>query len=166
MRPLSQFLKLHTRRNAWNIPVRNFGCVAEDRIYRGAAPDEKGYQALRQFGIETVVNLLDSEQRDAGLAARRNGLRWYHLALSDREVPPASYIDRWLTWSREAPLRPIFVHCDSGRYRTGAMVAAYRILVDGWSVERAYSEALDFGFDAMDGRDVWDVYIRSLTPPS
>lgn len=41
--------------------------------------------------------------------------------------------------------RPLLVRCRRGVDRTGFVIAAYRILVNGWDVERAYQECLDNG---------------------
>src|SRR5262245_46594446 len=41
--------------------------------------------------------------------------------------------------------RPVLVHCREGRDRTGALVAAYRIAIEGWPRERAIAEMNGFG---------------------
>jgi len=40
---------------------------------------------------------------------------------------------------------PVFFHCLHGRDRTGWMVAAYRIIAQGWTEERALEEYLNHG---------------------
>lgn len=40
----------------------------------------------------------------------------------------------------------IFVHCQHGHERTGIVIAAFRHWAEGWSVEKARSEALWYGF--------------------
>ena len=44
---------------------------------------------------------------------------------------------------------PVFVHCAEGRDRTGYFVAAYRMVVENWSVDDALHEMLDFRFNAI-----------------
>lgn len=41
---------------------------------------------------------------------------------------------------------PVVVHCWHGSDRTGAVVAAYRILKQGWSKEQAISEMVNGGY--------------------
>jgi protein tyrosine/serine phosphatase len=41
---------------------------------------------------------------------------------------------------------PILVHCQHGADRTGTMVAAYRIFIQGWNPEEAIRELPHFGF--------------------
>ncbi len=158
------FAKLRAPKNRWNVPIRNFSAVEEGRLYRGALPDERGYRALKQLGIETVVNLLDDEQRDNGLAARAAGLRWYHLALSEAELPTPDRMTTWLGWTQNEPLLPIYVHCTDGRIRTSAVIAAYRIGVTRWDNAKAYDEAVSFGFTGDGGHEAWANFIKTVKP--
>lgn len=40
---------------------------------------------------------------------------------------------------------PVYVHCDGGRHRTGAMIAVYRMAIEGWDIQRAYREMRQYG---------------------
>jgi protein-tyrosine phosphatase len=41
----------------------------------------------------------------------------------------------------------VLVHCEQGYHRTGVLVAAYRVAVCNWSVERALAEMEECGFE-------------------
>jgi protein tyrosine/serine phosphatase len=157
-----QVLKTRLRRNEWDVPIRNFGCVVTGKMYRGAEPDERGYEALRRLGVASVVCLLDGNVNDAGLSARAAGLRWYHLPLSEFDLPSFDRIQLWLEWARTETLLPIYVHCSDGRHRTAGLVAAYRIAVDNWTNARAYDEARHFGFYPERGHGPWEYFIRNV----
>jgi protein-tyrosine phosphatase len=43
----------------------------------------------------------------------------------------------------------VFVHCRYGDDRTGMMIAAYRMAVEGWTPEEARQEMEKFGFHPM-----------------
>jgi tyrosine-protein phosphatase SIW14 len=40
----------------------------------------------------------------------------------------------------------VYVHCQGGKHRTGAMTAVYRITHDGWTADRAYAEMQHYKF--------------------
>ena len=40
--------------------------------------------------------------------------------------------------------QPVLIHCEHGRSRTGVIIAAYRILAQGWTYEQALGEAARF----------------------
>lgn len=42
--------------------------------------------------------------------------------------------------------RPVLIHCQYGRDRTGLVIAAYRVTVQGWSKDSAMKEAVDMGY--------------------
>lgn len=42
---------------------------------------------------------------------------------------------------------PVFIHCWKGDDRVGFYVAAYRIVVDGWSRDDAIRELFRFGYN-------------------
>src|SRR5262249_62401605 len=41
--------------------------------------------------------------------------------------------------------RPLLIHCQQGADRTGAMVALYRVVVQGWTAEKAVEEMTQGG---------------------
>ena len=61
---------------------------------------------------------------------------------------------------------PVFVHCSHGADRTGAMTAAYRVVVQGWDKEEAIREMIQGGFGY---HTLWDnlpATIRKLDVPA
>jgi protein-tyrosine phosphatase len=52
--------------------------------------------------------------------------------------------------------QPVFVHCEKGEDRTGALVAIYRIVKQGWTPERAYAEACSLGLTD------WNPFMRHV----
>ncbi len=51
---------------------------------------------------------------------------------------------------RDPTLRPLYVHCQHGVDRTGAMMAVYRIQEEGWSNAEAYAE-----MEYFDAHRIW-----------
>jgi hypothetical protein len=60
--------------------------------------------------------------------------------------PKDEIFARFLKVVQENPGKKIFVHCRFGDARTGMMIAAYRMKVQGWTAEQALREMQSFGF--------------------
>ena len=150
--------------------VENSCVVTPQALWRGAKPDSAAAARLVALDVKTIVNL-----------------EWLHddkPAFQDAVVPPIGrreidyfrvrdweplvviapgkldeHVAHFLAITR-TQAKPIYVHCRSGRNRTGVMVAAYRVF-NGTPVEDAIAEMGRYGgewfkYDAQ--------YIRSLTP--
>jgi len=109
--------------------IGNFQQVAPG-IYRGAQPDEAGLRALKAMGITTIVSL----------RVPPRVIDW------ERE-PSQEAVARFLSIVTDPTRQPVFVHCREGQLRTGAMMASYRVLKEGWTAQDAYAEAKALGFD-------------------
>lgn len=128
--------------------IPNFGVVQPD-LYRGAQPDLADLRLLRDAGIATVIDFRDSpiEVASEATACRALGMAYYNLPWSGHEehVDP-ELTRRFLDIVRHPANRPAFVHCHRGAERTGTMVAVYRIALEGWTAEEAYSEMNRYRF--------------------
>lgn len=128
--------------------VKNFHCVSPG-IYRGAQPDEAGMEALKDLGIKTVVSLRVPEQvvEWEEEAADRLDMGFVSLPLSNYDDPTEADVRTFLKLVTDPTRQPVFIHCRQGQLRTGALVASYRVIEEGWSAEEAYAEAKQLGFD-------------------
>lgn len=127
--------------------LKSFAQVSEG-LYRGAQPTAEGMQELAKLGIKTVVNLRTfHSDRDE---LRGTGLRYAHIHCKTWH-PEEEDVVRFLSILRDPANQPVFVHCQYGSDRTGMMVAAYRVVEQGWTRERATEELPRFGF-----HEVWD----------
>ena len=119
--------------------VPNFHMVTRN-IYRGAQPTREGFRNLERMGVKTVVNLR---------ALHRDNLEG--TSLREARIPMRA-------WEPEADeiagaLRvitgkdgPYFVHCQHGADRTGAVIAVYRMAVQGWERDEAIREMTGGGY--------------------
>lgn len=135
--------------------VDNFGVVTTGSrpIYRGAQPSERGIETLRAMGVRTIVDLRnDADPREPAWAAVA-GMRYVRIP-SACEDPRAADVQSFLRMMEGQPSPPrvdqpvafpVFVHCKAGRDRTGLFVAAYRIVEEHWSNERAEREMKQYG---------------------
>lgn len=130
--------------------VMNACVVRKDVLWRGAKPDQVAAADLLDLGVRTVVNLeLLHDDRDAFRDARPHlsqPLKVDYFRIREWEpnvILNPDVLDRhvaeFLAITRTQP-QPIYVHCRSGQNRTGVMIAAYRVLEENQSVERAIAE--------------------------
>ena len=151
--------------------IRSFCVVTPSVLWRGARPDKDGAAWLIQQGVRTIVNLeliLDDKRAfDQATVEDANNYKVGYFRIHDWEplriLAPSvvdDHVAHFLAILSQQP-KPVYVHCRYGENRTGVMVAAYRMLVEGVSDEEAIEEmrrdqGLWFRVDAD--------YIRGLSP--
>ena len=118
---------------------KNFHKVNED-IYRSGQPSADEFACIATVeGIRSVLNLRDNHD-DADEVGLLDIVR-FDIPLSAGSITEDDLV-RILRTVKSAP-KPILIHCWHGSDRTGAAVAACRIVFDGWSVEQAVSELME-----------------------
>lgn len=118
--------------------VENMYRVCPD-LYRSGQPEPDGFTKLEQMGVRSVLNLREYH-RDTPKAAH-TGLLIMEHPMAASKVTEAD-VEACLRLIQDAP-KPVLVHCWHGSDRTGIIVAAYRIVYQGWSVEAAEKEFRD-----------------------
>jgi tyrosine-protein phosphatase SIW14 len=112
-------------------------------------------QILRTHGLRTVVCARGGTRhplrgrwfRKERAWCARQGIALEHMPFSDAAIPPRDVFERFLAVIARPERRPVLVHCEQGFHRTGILVAAYRIRVQGWPLERALAEMEQCGFE-------------------
>lgn len=149
-------------------PIRNFCVVVPGVLWRAEAPSRADARWLVEHGVGSVVSLglhvrrsFDTARIDPRVAhsVTYYGMPDFHAlqVLTHRHLD--EHVALALAIIHEAP-KPVLVSCRAGVDRTGVVVAAYRMLIDGMSSKEAIAE--------MDGfHSPWDPlnarYVRSLT---
>ncbi|MBX9687570.1 MAG: tyrosine-protein phosphatase [Candidatus Obscuribacterales bacterium] len=127
--------------------LKNFHQV-NDWLYRGAQPDASGFELIKEYGIKTVINF---RWRKTPAAREKEqlskiGMHFIHIPLNYWTLPAQKELYEFLDLLEQKELRPIFVHCLHGADRTGVMIAMFRILRCGYSLQAAYDEMVKCGF--------------------
>ncbi len=125
-------------------PLPNFAKVS-DALYRSGQPTQAGMDQLKSYGIKTILKLNDNNPAESQWASD-DGIGFAPMLMGTQQSPSYDQIDQALAVINDPSKQPVLVHCKLGHDRTGAVVAAYRVTVQGWSVDQAASEALQFGY--------------------
>jgi protein tyrosine/serine phosphatase len=146
------------------VRIKNFGRI-NDNYYRGAQPDGRDYADLAAAGIKTVIDLTRDGRSDEQGLVERAGMKFYRIPLTTSDRPSAAAVTQFLKLVNDPANLPVYVHCQGGRHRTGAMTAVYRMTKDGWNAERAYQEMKQYNFEGFPGhpelkRFVYDYYAQ------
>jgi uncharacterized protein (TIGR01244 family) len=100
--------------------------------------------ALKAEGFKAIVNLRQATEPGADIdrskaVAQDAGLKYIHIPFSGSD-PSTGAVDEFLRAMKDPSNSPVFIHCASAN-RAGMMWMIKRVMIDGWSVEKASEEA-------------------------
>lgn len=167
------------RPGQWAMPVERPGLpnlhMVSEGLYRGAQPTAEGFRELKAMGVRTVLDLRSGHSdlemvRGSGASSGTekgpdpfaNGLGYASIPMHAWD-PEEEDIVAFLQVVTDPARAPVFVHCEHGADRTGTVCAAYRVAMQGWSVDQAVDEMVNggFGFHAI-WRERLSGYLRKL----
>jgi hypothetical protein len=113
----------------------NFDVVVPGRLYRSGRPDERFIKYLREsYGIQRIISLTSKAHE----TARELGIKVAIFQWGTNELPPRQELKKVLDIiTRE---KPVLLHCAGGSDRTGYTMAIFRVLHQGWNLDRAQEE--------------------------
>ncbi|MFB3892218.1 MAG: hypothetical protein ACE15C_09365 [Phycisphaerae bacterium] len=138
----------------WHLerPYR-FGVVQEGVLYRSGQPRGHEWDTLRDtYGIKTVIDLRELKPSrgwsiEQDRFCREHEIRLVHIPFPNMDAPTPRQWQAFLEIVRDPANWPVLVHCEVGTARTGMMVGAYRIVVQGWDFDSALREARENNFN-------------------
>lgn len=128
-----------------NVKISNFGKM-DDKFYRGARPDKGEFQASKDLGIQTVIDLQDEPKAYEKEEVEALGMRYVNIPIKDKGYPTDENIEMFLKAVDDPATGVFFAHCAGGRHRTGDVGAVYRFTKYGWSFDQAYQEMKNYDF--------------------
>jgi protein-tyrosine phosphatase len=129
-----------------NVHIKNFGQM-DERFYRGAEPKGlEDIQALKDLGINTVIDLQEKADPSERGNVESLGMRYVNIPMVDKAYPKPEWVASFLKTVDDPSTGKFFVHCAGGRHRTGSMGAVYRFEKYGWNYEQVYAEMKQFDF--------------------
>jgi hypothetical protein len=128
--------------------AKRWGVVVPGRVYRsGQISRFLTEDVFRERGIATVIDLAGFERHNADqlvemAVAEYLEIEHHRLPLAgDGTGNARKYVDAVaLIAERERQGKPVLVHCAAGSYRTGGVIAVYRLLVRGDSPQCVMDE--------------------------
>lgn len=130
-----------------NIDIRNFGQM-DERYYRGAQPEPDDYQALKDLGVTTVVDLRNDPTDYEKQLVEGLGMRYVNLQMSGWKYAKDTQVDEFLKLMNDPATGVVYVHCKAGRHRTGLTGAVYRLEKYGWDYDKAYKEMKNYDYSS------------------
>jgi len=125
--------------------IPNFHQV-DPRVFRGGQPLDSAWPDLAKLGVKTVIDLRQVSEHSTtaeAQAVKAAGMHYVNFPWDGFQTPRGEQIARVLQAMNGDGA--VFVHCKQGRDRTGTAIAAYRISRDGWTNQKALSEAKTYG---------------------
>lgn len=135
--------------------LTHFTVVSAGVLMRCGQPRTRELDQIRnEHGLQTVVCARGGTRHPLRGRWFRKERRWceannvelVHMPFSDAATPPADVLDRFVEIVRTPTRCPVLVHCEQGFHRTGILCAAYRIAIEGWTLDAALKELEARGF--------------------
>ncbi len=135
------------RPETWAVPVAGTSVTnlyrIEPDLYRCGQPSATGFKELSTLGVKTVLDLRGGHSDDEG--ARGCSLKLQHIGMRAWGLRDDRVLEA-LRLLVDHDKRPLVIHCRQGADRTGAIVALYRVVVQGWSKADAIREMNEGGY--------------------
>jgi protein tyrosine phosphatase (PTP) superfamily phosphohydrolase (DUF442 family) len=105
---------------------------------------EMAMPALKRRGIKTVIDLAGGPQSNAERSATEAaGMKYLVFAINGTTLDPAP-VEPFLKAASDPANFPVFIHSGAG-HRAAMALMIKRVLVDGWTIEKAGVEAAASG---------------------
>jgi protein tyrosine/serine phosphatase len=140
MTPLVAQVAPRPRPTAWAVPMINLSlenCYrVSDELYRCEQPKPGHIADLKALGIQSILNLRRWNTDSKALEQAGSKLLVERMEADDLTTGDLVAALRQI---KAAP-KPVMLHCWHGSDRTGSVVAAYRIVFQGWTPAAALDE--------------------------
>lgn len=130
-----------------NVNIKNFGQM-DERLFRGAQPLPGDYQALKDLGITTVVDLRNDPTDYEKTEVEKLGMKYINIPMSGWKTPKDKDVHQFLELMGDEATGKVYLHCKAGIHRTGVAGAVYRFTKYGWDYDKAYLEMKNYNFSS------------------
>lgn len=135
--------------------VKKWGTVTPGVVFRsGQISRFLVAPTLQQYRIKHIICMTSPDANDVDqqaelAAAQELGIDYQFWPLNGRGIGKVEHFTGAVTaLCRHAQQgEPVLIHCHAGAQRTGGVVAAYRLLIEGRSPEFVFSELRQYGWN-------------------
>lgn len=138
-------------------PVMNFHRV-NDRLVTGGHLLDGGTAALKQQGVNVVIDLRDESPSGEEERFAEQGIEWINIPVEWRD-PKSADFDRFAKTMREHQDDHVLVQC-AANYRASAMTYLYQVVIEKVPEQKARAD-LNAVWDP-DDNDTWREYINGI----
>ena len=122
--------------------LENFSVKYDDDFYRGGhVATIEGCEILKRYNVKTIISITP-DPRERSLT-KRYGFNLVELEFQFQTIPD-ELLQQFVTTINSGE-GPFYVHCRGGSHRAGILALVYRVVKNGWTVERAVEEFVRLG---------------------
>ena len=144
--PTSEQKKLVAIEESLKSDIPHVLCV-EENFATGGQPSATAYAKLATSGFRSVLNLRTAQEgvnlEEEKNAVEKTGMRYLNIPVVST-APTSGQVTEFLAAVQDKSLQPMMIHCASAN-RVGAFWMIYRVLGQGWPLEKALQEATRIG---------------------
>ena len=115
----------------------------DEGLYRSAQPSAAGFKELCGLGVKAILDVAGGAGDDALVV--KDSVKLFHVPMHAWGLRDDRVLEALRVMADPAN-RPLLIHCQHGADRTGALVALYRVVVHGWTKEKAVLEMTQGGY--------------------
>ena len=130
-----------------HIKIGNFGQM-DERYYRGAQPLPGDYQALKDLGVNTIIDLRNDPTDYEKKEVEALGMKYVNIPMSGWKYAKDTQVEEFMKVMNDPATGVVYAHCKAGRHRTGLTGAIYRFEKYGWNYDKAYTEMKNYDYSS------------------
>lgn len=120
--------------------------VDQNILYRGRQPSLDAYQFLEKSkGIKTIICLRELDNSFCKFLTTKKIKFNFFIIPFDSNYPKIDPLIEVIEIIRQKKYWPIYIHCFTGKDRTGLACAFYRCIINNWTIENSINEMKKMG---------------------
>ena len=128
-----------------SVKIINFGQM-DDRYYRGGQPLPGDYRALKDLGVNTVIDLRNDPTEYEKREVEALGMKYVNIPMSGWKWAKDDQVEGFLKVMNNPETGVVYAHCKAGKHRTGLTGAIYRFQKYGWDYDKVYKEMKNYDY--------------------